>query len=144
MGVCVYVCMLHGFLCWHGSVCMHAAWELVSACCIGMCLHAAQECVYVCMLHGCLCLHGSVCLHDTWVCVCMLHRSIVCVYVCILHGFLCLHGSVCLHATWVSVTAWTCLSACCLIVCPHAERECVFAWEYVSSSKKQKKQKNKI
>ena len=151
-GMGVYVCMRNG------SVCLHAEWECVSmsVCymgfCAGMgvyvcmlhgswCLHSAQECVYVCMLHGCLCLHGSVCLHATWGGVCMLHGSIVCVYVCILHGFLCLHGSVCLHATWVSVSAWTCLSACCLIVCPHAERECVFAWECVSSSKEKNRRR---
>ena len=96
-------------------MCLHAEWECVSACCMAVC-------VYDCMLHG------SWCLHAVWECVCILHGSAsmsacymdVCVcmgvYVCMLHGCLCLHGSVCLHAV----------------------RECVFAWECVSSSKKTK------
>ena len=112
----------------HGSVCLHAEWECV-------CLHVECECV--CMLNRSAWLHAAwqwmsvfawecmsacymgVCLHAAreyvsayyiGFCVCMG------VYVCMLHGCLCLHGSVCLHAV----------------------RECVFAWECVSSSKKTK------
>ena len=146
----------------HGSVCLHAEWECVCLhveCeCVCMlnrsaCLHAAWQCVSttaccmgagVCMLYGSVsayCTGVRLCLHATWMSVfaweCMsacymgvcLHAAreyvsayyigfCVCigVYVCMLHGCLCLHGSVCLHAV----------------------RECVFAWECVSSSKKTK------
>ena len=85
------------------GVCLHAAREYVSAYYIGFCVCMG---VYVCILHGGASM--SACYMD--VCVCMG------VYVCMLHGCLCLHGSVCLHAV----------------------RECVFAWECVSSSKKTK------